>query len=88
MLRIIALAASAAVLAAAPARAGSIHVSTAGKSPDEVTAQVVKAAAQLCETANDGFTFSTQIQEACVSATVRSALAQSRNMAAAKVASR
>jgi hypothetical protein len=75
MLRIATLAAVAVTLASAPAHAGSIHISTAGKSPDAVKAEVVAAAARLCQT-ESGASFDVRLQAACVKVTVDKALAQ------------
>jgi hypothetical protein len=74
MLRIATLAAAAAILVAAPASAASINVPTAGKSPDQVKAEVAKAASRLCRRESWGSALEEQLQASCVSATVRSAL--------------
>ena len=86
MFRIAALAVSATVLATAPAYAESIHVSTVGKSPESVKAEVYKAALQLCRSEAAGSALAYAVQSACVRATVRDALAQ--DPALVKLASR
>lgn len=89
MHRIAALAALAvAAVVAAPASAASIHISTVGKSPEQVKAEVAKAAVRLCLPETSGSAVSDQLQSACVRATVRSALAQANDIAIGKVASR
>lgn len=74
MLRIATLAAVAAVLGAAPASAESIHVSTAGKTPDQVKAEVVKAAAELCRAEAGDAALAYYIERSCIRGTVRAAL--------------
>jgi hypothetical protein len=75
MLRIAILAATAALIAAAPASAASIRVSTTGKSPEAVKAEVVAAASKLCQ-AESAASFDLRVQAACVKATVDQALAR------------
>jgi hypothetical protein len=88
MLRIAGLASSLAILAASSASAASIHISTVGKSLDQVKAEVVKAAEQLCRTQTSNFSFGAQVERACVSATVRSALGQYYRTAQPNLAAR
>jgi sirohydrochlorin ferrochelatase len=88
MLRIVALAALAAAAVAAPASAASIHVSTTGKSPEQVKAEVTKAAAHLCHAENDDSAIAYQLQQICVRATVRNSLAQSADPSLVTVATR
>lgn len=76
MLRIATLAALAASFVAAPAFAASIHISTEGKSPAEVKAEVVAAATRLCRAESVGSLFEGKLQATCVKATVQSALSQ------------
>jgi len=76
MNRILILAAAAA-LVAAPAFAQSIHISTAGKSAEQVKAEVFKAANTLCAHAVVGATFPAEEMRVCVADTVRTTLAQS-----------
>jgi hypothetical protein len=88
MYRIAALAAFAATVVAAPAYAASIHVSTVGKSPEQVKADVTKAAIQLCRAESQGSVLLYPLESACVRDTVRSALTQSNDPAFSKIASR
>jgi hypothetical protein len=87
MLRIATLAAAAALLAAAPASAASIHVSTAGKSPEAVKAEVVAAASKLCQ-AEGGASFDLRLQAACMKGTVDQALAPTSASAPLKLSAR
>ncbi|CAN7142799.1 hypothetical protein LJR225_000052 [Phenylobacterium sp. LjRoot225] len=68
------MAAVAALLAAAPASAKSIHISTAGKSSDEVRAEVVKAAVNLCRAEVGDSSLAYYLQAPCVRSTVKAAL--------------
>ena len=75
MNRILILAAAAAVIAL-PASAQSIRVSTAGKSAQQVRAEVFVAARKLCSD-EAAFAYHPQETWACVDRTVRATLAQS-----------
>jgi hypothetical protein len=88
MVRIAVLAASVVVLVAAPAGAQSIHVSTVGKSSPQVTAEVVKAASQLCAKEAAGSALSQQLRAACITDTVRAALPPPPDVTPAAIASR
>ena len=70
------LAAATAALLASSASAQSIRISTAGKTPEQVRAEVVKAAEKLCWRETVGASFPIDAQTACVDATVRAALSQ------------
>jgi len=74
MLRIATLAAVAAVLGAAPASAESIRVYTAGKTADQVKAEVVKAAAELCRSEVGDAALAYYVERSCVRRTVSDAL--------------
>jgi hypothetical protein len=74
MLRVATLAAVAALIAAAPASAKSVHISTAGKSTAEVKAEVVKAAVNLCHAEVGNSVLSYYLQAPCVRSTVKAAL--------------
>ncbi len=91
MIRLIALAAAAALLAlpaSAQSPAGrSIHVSTAGKSPEQVRAEVFKAARTLCAQETVGASFPIDEMRACLKNTMRTTFAQSSDPAL-KLASR
>jgi hypothetical protein len=89
MIRNAVLAAVAAAVAAAalPATAAeSIHISTVGKSPSEISVAVRKAARQLCSV-SDG-PLDKMMESACIRATVRDALTQTNDPALMKLAAR
>lgn len=90
MLRIAALAAFAAALTlAAPACAeDSIHISTAGKTPEQIHAEVRKAANRLCRDEARDELYAVYVQSSCVAATTRAALNQSGDPALMKMAAR
>jgi hypothetical protein len=73
----IAILAAAAVFIGLPASAESIRVSTAGKSPEQIRAEVHKAAVRLCARETVGASFPLEEMSACVNYTVRTTLAQS-----------
>lgn len=76
MRRLITLAAAVAALAA-PAFAGeSIHVHTAGKSTEQVRAEVTKAAADLCRRQAEGSVLRYYSQQSCVAKTIQATFAQ------------
>lgn len=88
MLKLATLAAVAVVLVAGPAAAAeSIHVTTAGKSPAQVKAEIHKAAVKLCDAEVGDSILSYYLQTPCVNATVKAAVAQSADPAL-QVASR
>ena len=76
MHRIVILAAAAALLAL-PASAESIHISTVGKSAQQVRDEVFKAANRLCARETGGATVRIDEMRACVDATARATFAQS-----------
>lgn len=75
MTRIVILAAAAALLAL-PASAESIRIATAGKSADQLRAEVFKAAQRLCALETFGASYPIDEMRACVAATTRTTLAQ------------
>lgn len=75
MLRMIPMAAAAALLASS-ASAQSIHISTQGKTADQVKAEVAKAARQLCWRETVGASFPIDAQKTCVEKAVKDAYAQ------------
>jgi hypothetical protein len=75
MNRILILAAAAAAIAL-PASAQSIHISTVGKTPEQIRAEVFKAASKLCAVETYGASFPIDEMRACVDATMRATLAQ------------
>jgi hypothetical protein len=88
MNRIVILAAAAATLLAAPAcAADSIRISTAGKSPEQLRAEVFNAARRVCASDIVGSSFPLDEMRACVTHTVSATLAQIQDPAL-KVAAR
>lgn len=79
MIRIITVAAIAAAVVAGPAAAQSVRVQIAGKSPEQVSADVVKAARSVCHRATTGATFPHEMFDACLKATLKDASAQLAN---------
>lgn len=75
MLRTITLAAAAALLATA-ASAQSITVNMRDKTPDQIKAEVTKAADKLCYRQTVGASFPIDAQQQCVASTVRKTLEQ------------
>lgn len=85
MIRIIALAAAATLVAGAAsaqatqtADAHSIRVSTAGKSADQVKAEVYQAARKLCQDEVAGYAYRVEEARVCIANTTRDTLAQSQ----------
>jgi hypothetical protein len=87
MLRILTLAAVAAMAVAAPASAESIRVSAAGKSPEQFRAEVSKAAVQVCRAEYAEDTLAVYLVTPCARAAVKAALAPAGD-SALKVAAR
>ena len=77
MNRIVILAAAAAALIALPASTETIRVSTAGKTPQQVRAEVFQAARKLCQDEVPGYAYRIDAARACIDNTVRVTLAQS-----------
>ncbi|THD54372.1 hypothetical protein [Phenylobacterium sp.] len=77
MNRIVILAAAAAALIALPASAESIRVSTVGKTPAQVRADVFQAARKVCQEEVPGYAYRVEAARSCVDNTVRATLAQS-----------
>jgi hypothetical protein len=75
--------AAAAAAIALPASAQSIRISTAGKTPEQVRAEVVKAATKICEVATYGVSFPLDEMRACVDQTTRASLAQTADRSGA-----
>lgn len=73
----IAILAAAAALIALPASAETIRVSTAGKTPTQVRAEVFQAARKVCQAEVAGYAYRIDAARACVDSTVRATLAQS-----------
>jgi hypothetical protein len=75
MNRIVILAAAAALIAL-PASAQSIRISTEGKSPEQIRAEVFKAATKLCALETIGGAYYVEEMRACVDNTTRATFAQ------------
>ena len=82
MFRTIALAAVAALIAGS-ASAETVRISTAGKTPAQLKAEVAAAAAQLCRQETAGTLVEINPQRVCVEHTVRAALAHGPALATA-----
>lgn len=87
MLRLATLVALGAAIAA-PASAESIRIPTAGKSSEQIHAEIYKAAAQLCSAAVMSGEVSGWQRGACVQATVLNALASNAAAPVQNVAAR
>jgi hypothetical protein len=85
MIRILTAAAVAALIAA-PASAESIRITTAGKSAEQVHAEIAKAAKKVCLHATISATFPHEELAACMKATVADAVAQAGDPALAAAA--
>ena len=89
MIRTLTLAAIAAALVAAlvaaPAAAQSIRVPAAGKSPEQLHADIVKAARSVCRLATMGASFPNEEMNRCVKSTVTATVSQSGDPALAAV---
>ena len=86
MIRNLTLAALAAALVAGPASAQSIRISTVGKSPEQLHAEITAAAYKLCARSIGAATFPQDEIAACAKASIADAVAQARNPALATVA--
>jgi len=87
--RTLTLAAAALLVAAAPAAAKTVRISTAGKTADQVQAEVTKAARSLCLRETFGASFPVDIHRACVRNTVEATMKQfAANRAATQLAAR
>ncbi|MBW8815655.1 MAG: hypothetical protein JF588_19730 [Caulobacterales bacterium] len=76
MNRILIAAAIAAAVVAGPAAAQSVRVQVAGKSPEQVQADVNTAARKVCHAATTGATFPLEMFDACLKATLKDATSQ------------
>jgi len=84
MTRIMILAATAALLAGSASAQDvgkTIRVSTDGKSPAQVRAEVFQAARKLCQVEVPGYAYRIEEARACVDHTARETFAQSRDPA-------
>jgi len=80
----IAILAAVAAFAAAPAFAQSVRVSTVGKSPEQIRAEVYKAAQSLCALEIVGASFPVDEMRACIASTVRTTIAQAPDLKLAR----
>jgi hypothetical protein len=87
MNRIVILAAAAALIASS-ASAQSIRISTEGKSPAQIRAEVYQAARKVCQDAVPGAAYRIDEARACQDRTARNTLAQSHDPAIVHVATR
>jgi hypothetical protein len=87
MNRIVILAAAAALIASS-ASAQSIRISTEGKSPEQVRAEVVQAARKVCQEAVPGYAYRPEEARICREHAVRDTLAQSHDPNIVHVATR
>ena len=78
MIRVIILAATAALALAAPASAQSIRISTVGKTSEQVNAEVVAAANTVCRKAVTSATFPNYEMAACVKETIAKTYARAK----------
>lgn len=81
MTRLLCVAAVLAAFTALPASAGTmdtIRVSTAGKSPEQLATDIVRAAKKVCRRANAGAPFEDASVRVCVQASVRDSVAQAK----------
>ncbi|MBS0362320.1 MAG: hypothetical protein JSR98_13155 [Proteobacteria bacterium] len=82
MNRIVILAAAAAALVAGSASAEVIRISTVGKSPEQVKAEVHKAAQKACQAELPGYAFRIDEARACVDHTERDTFARAQTSVA------
>jgi hypothetical protein len=87
MNRILFLAAAAALIASS-ASAETIRVSTAGKTPQQVRADVFQAARKVCQDEVPGYAYRVDAARACIDHTVRATLAQSQDPSIVRMAAR
>ena len=76
MLRNICIATAALAMSAASAQAETIHISTVGKTSEQIKTEVFKAARSLCAMELWGASFRFDEERACVAATVKETFAQ------------
>jgi len=84
MNRIVILAAATALCAGSASAQQSIHIATAGKSPDQIRAEVFKAAKRVCSLDIVGASFPIDEMRACVDATMRQTLSQAPDLKLAR----
>lgn len=89
MIRTLTLAALAAALLASPAAAQSVRISTAGKTPEQLHADITAAARKVClHQVSMGVTFPQEEMARCVKSTVASTVSQAKDPALTEVAAK
>lgn len=86
MIRILTVAAATAMLIAAPASAQSVKVAVAGKSAEQLHADIAKAAKKVCMQATVGASFPREMYDSCFKHAVADAVAKANDPALATVA--
>jgi len=86
MIRILTLAAVAALAIAPAANAQSARVAVPGKSPEQLQADIAKAARSVCRLAVVGATFPQEMYDSCYKAAMRDAITQLNDPAVAAAA--
>ena len=86
MIRILTIAAAAAMLVAAPASAQSVRVSVAGKSTEQLHADIAKAAKKVCSLATVGASFPREMYASCFKHAVEDAVTKANDPALAAAA--
>lgn len=86
MIRILTLAAAAAMLVAAPASAQSMKVAVAGKSAQQLHVDITAAAKKVCNQAVVGASFPREMFASCYKHAVADAVAKANDPALASVA--
>ena len=76
MIRILTLAAAATVLVAGPASAQTIRIAVAGKSTEQLNAEIAKAATTVCRKATAAETMQLEAYVTCVRVATKDAKAQ------------
>lgn len=85
MIRLLTVAAAAALIAA-PAAAQSVRISTAGKSPEQLSIEIAKAAKKVCLQASAGATFARDMYASCYKVAVKDAVSRAGDPAIAAAA--
>ncbi|MGC3971909.1 MAG: hypothetical protein QM775_32570 [Pirellulales bacterium] len=86
MIRILTVAAAAAMLVAAPASAQSMKVAVTGKTTEQLHIDIAKAAKKVCNQAVVGASFPREMYAACYKATVEAAVTKANDPALAAAA--
>jgi hypothetical protein len=86
MIRILTIAATAAMLVAAPASAQSVRIAVAGKSTEQLNAEITKAAKKVCSRAVVGASFPREMYASCYKYAVEDAVTKANDPALAAAA--